>query len=689
MTALSYGRDRLGRWPEAATLEWLVTNGVGGYAAGTVSGALTRRGHGLLVAALEPPLGRVLLLAKLAERVALDGVTHDLDANLWASGVVRPSGFLALESFRLEDTVPAWTWTIGDQRLEKRVWMEQGENATWVQYRLSRGRGPALLTLRALVNARPLPAPLARGTGEGRVEIADGSARIEVREGAPPLWLVAPGAAITPLRDWYRGFALAGEREGGEPAVEDHLCAAELRVMLEPGATFTLLASARSDAATRHGGPLARGTALARRRMHEKSLLEMWRAASPEVARTAPEWIRTLTLAADSFIAERASRLDPAGRTILAGFPGPGDGGRDAMIALPGLALATGRPEVARAVLATFARHVDQGMLPGHFAENGAAPEYDSVDAGLWYFQAVRAYVEATGDDAFLESVYPVLEEIGAWCERGTRYGIGMDPEDALLRAGAPGIALTWMDAGAGERPATDHASRGARAGKPVEVNALWYSALLSMVELAGRLGRPAENTEALAARVARGFERYWNPVTRALHDVLDGPDGDDPALRPNQLLAISLPHSPLPRGRQRAVLDRCGRWLLTSHGLRSLAPCESGYRGMDAGPDAAHQGAAWTWLLPHWALAVFRVTGDREAARSALEPLGELVRCGVVGMLPGVADGDPPHAPRGVLAQAWSVGEALRAWHLLHAARPAARRHAPRRRAAEELARV
>jgi glycogen debranching enzyme len=524
------------------------------------------------------------------------------------------------------------------------------------------------LTLRALVNARPLEAPLVRGEGEGCVETDGGSVRIEVRDGAPPLWLVAPGATITALHDWYRGFALPRERERFGEAAEDHLCAAELRIALEPGDSFALLASARSAAAVAHGGSLALGTALARRRMHERSLLEMWRSAAPEPARAAPDWIRTLVLAADAFVAERATRLDPGGRTLLAGLPGPGDGGRDTMIALPGLTLATGRPELARAILATFARHVDQGMLPSRFPEDGAAPEYDAVDAGLWFFQAVRAYVEATGDDAFLESLYPVLEEIGAWHERGTRFGIGMDPEDALLRAGAPGVPLTWMDARAGGRPVT------ARAGKPVEVNALWYSALVTMVELAGRLGRPAENTAALAARVARGFERFWNPATRALYDVLDGPAGDDPALRPNQLLAISLPHSPLPRARQRAVLDSCGRWLLTSHGLRSLAPCEAEYRGADPDPAAAHQGAAWTWLLPHWALAVHRVTGDREAAWSALEPLGELVRSGVVGMLPGVAEGDPPHAPRGDLAQAWSVGEALRAWQALRAAKPAPR---------------
>jgi glycogen debranching enzyme len=248
MSALSYGRDRLGRWPEAGTLEWLVTNGIGGYAAGTVSGALTRRTHGLLVATLRPPLGRTLLLAKLAERVQLDGVAHDLDANLWASGVVRPSGYVALESFHLEDTVPAWIWAIGDARLEKRVWMEHGENATWVQYRLARGRGPAFLTLRALVNAREVDAPLVHGEGEGKIEVAGGSVRIEVREGAPPLWLIAPGAEIAALHDWYRGFALPRERESHGPAAEDHLCAAELRLP-HPGHRARAPADAREEPA--------------------------------------------------------------------------------------------------------------------------------------------------------------------------------------------------------------------------------------------------------------------------------------------------------------------------------------------------------------------------------------------------------------------------------------------------------
>ena len=516
MTELSYGRDVLGVAERSKRLEWIVTNGIGGYAAGTAAGILTRRYHGLLVAALEPPVGRTFLLAKLAERIEIDGTFHDLDTNRWADGALAPQGLVHLESFRLEAGVPAWTWAIADARLEKRVWMEHGENTTYVQYRLAAARAPVTLALRALVDHRDAHHVTSRGDALARIEPATGGLKIQMRDDATPLWLLAPGASIEPRHDWYLGFALALEEERGLEPREDLLCAAELTVTLAPGDTFTLIASTRHDAGAR-GGALGLATALARRHAHEKSLMAMWAAAFPRAARAAPRWIEQLVLAADAFVVERAVNSDLNGRSIIAGYPWFADWGRDTMIALPGLTLATGRPEIARAVIATFARHLDQGMLPNRFPDHGHAPEYTSADAALWFFQAVRATFEATGDEAWLAQLYPALEEIGAWMETGTRHGIGIDPADGLVRIGENDrVALTWMDARVDGRAVTP------RRGKPVEINALWHGALVAMAGFATRLKRPAEPYELLARQVERSFERFWNAEAGCLYDVID-----------------------------------------------------------------------------------------------------------------------------------------------------------------------
>jgi predicted glycogen debranching enzyme len=667
MSDLTYGRDRLGELDASTRLEWLVTNGIGGYASGTASGVLTRRYHGLLVASLKPPVARTLLLAKLAESVELDGQWVDLDANRWADGSVAPAGHMHLESFRLDETVPVWTWAIGATRLEKRVWMEQGENTTFVEYRLAAAAAPVRLRLRALVNHRDAHETTAQGAWTALVEPGAGGVCVEAWDGATPLWLFAPGAEVRPMHEWYRRFHLAEEQDRGLDCVEDHLCAAEFLATLAPGEALVVTASTRKSAGRDAGTPLARAFALQRRRAHEKGLLDAWRKGQPRASRLAPEWVRRLVLAADQFMVERAIPGEPQGRSIIAGYPWFSDWGRDTMIALPGLTVATGRPELARTILTTFARFVDQGMLPNFFPDQGEPPTYNTVDAALWFFQAVREYVTATQDLKFLAEVYPTLEDIGAWYERGTRYGIHMDPADSLITTTADDVQLTWMDAKVEDWVVTP------RQGKPVEVNALWYNACAAMAWFAGRLKRPADAHERRMCEIEMSFQRFWNPETRCLFDVLDGPGGNDPAIRPNQLLAVSLPASPLTAEQQRAVLDTCGRWLVTSHGLRSLASCDTRYRGVFRGDrrtrdGAYHQGTVWTWLLPHYALAHARVHGRREEAMAFLEPLGQLIgECGV-GSLPEVADGDAPFTPRGCIAQAWSVGEALRAWHALAA---------------------
>jgi len=374
-----------------------------------------------------------------------------------------------------------------------------------------------------------------------------------------------------------------------------------------------------------------------------------------------PPWIDQLVLAADEFLVRRALADEPGGLSVIAGYHWFGDWGRDTMIALPGLTLATGRPEAARRILATFARFVDGGMLPNVFPDAGQAPEYNTVDAALWYVEAVRAYHAATGDDAALRELFPALEAIVRGYTAGTRYGIRVDG-DGLVAAGEHGVQLTWMDAKVGDWVVTP------RIGKPVEINALWYNALVAIADLARRLGRPSAAWQAMADRAAAAFSRFWNAEAGYCYDVIDGPAGHEAVLRPNQIFAVSLPASPLSADRQRLVVDRCARQLLTSYGLRSLAPGEPGYQPRYLGgprerDGAYHQGTVWGWLLGPFALAYHRVHGDREAARAFLAPMAQHLAEYGLGSIAEVFDAEPPFSPGGCIAQAWSVAETLRAW--------------------------
>jgi len=353
---------------------------------------------------------------------------------------------------------------------------------------------------------------------------------------------------------------------------------------------------------------------------------------------------------------------------VIAGYPWFGDWGRDTMISLPGLTLATGRQDVALRVLQTFAGFVSQGMLPNVFPGAGDTPDYNTADASLWFFEAWRAYVAQTGDTLALRMAFPVLADMIAWHRRGTRYGIATDPADGLLRAGQDGVQLTWMDAKVGDWVVTP------RIGKPVEINALWYNALCVMADFAAMLGE-VDAFSAQAAITRTGFARFLRPDGQGLHDVIDGPDGNDDRIRPNQIFAVSLPHSPLVASDQLRVVETCRRHLLTSYGLRSLAPGSADYHPRYAGDvrqrdGGYHQGPVWGWLLGHFALAAYRVTDDADVALALLAPMRDALFDQGLGTLGEIFDGDPPHDPRGAPAQAWSVACTLQAWHTLRAAR-------------------
>ena len=390
----------------------------------------------------------------------------------------------------------------------------------------------------------------------------------------------------------------------------------------------------------------------------------------------APEWLSHLVMAADSFVFARPLADTPEGESVIAGYPWFGDWGRDTMIALPGLALATGRFETARRVLETFARFVDRGMLPNVFPGAGDVPEYNTVDAALWYVEAWRGYVESTRDVDALAAVYTVLASIIDWHVKGTRHGIGVDPADGLLRAGEAGVQVTWMDAKIGDWVVTP------RIGKPVEVNALWYNALAAMSHFASLVGCDPAPYRKLADHARASFGRFVNPAG-GLYDVIDGPDGVDATVRPNQIFAVSLPASALEPPAQRAVVEVCARALATSYGLRSLDPHHPDYRAHYTGDawerdSGYHQGPVWAWLLGHYALASYRVTRDAAAAQALLDPIRDHLADAGLGSVSEIFDGAPPHTPRGAPCQAWSVACTLEAWWRLERAKHATAGSAP-----------
>ena len=652
---VQFGREICGDLAAAESREWLVTNGIGGYASGTVAGSQTRRYHGLLVAALQPPLGRTQLVSAIDEIVHYDGADFSLSTHRWASGAVDPQGFLLLEDFHLEGSTTVWTYALVDALLEKRIWMRVGENTTYIQYTLVRASSALEMELKALVNYRDFHALTHAGDWRMNIRPLEGGVKVLAFDGATPFYLKSSAATCEPRHEWYLGCFLGEETARGLSDRDDRLFAALFRARLEIGSSVVFVATTEENAL------LDKETVRAERANYEVKLFQDWQAKN--AAEEAPSWLWQLILAADQFIVKRSLPEEPDGRSIIAGYHWFGDWGRDTMIALPGLTLATGRAGVARQILLAFLRYVDGGMLPNNFPDARSKPEYNTVDAALWYCESIRQYFEATQDAVTLQKLFPVLAIMIDAHIAGTRYNIHVDPADGLLYAGAPGVQLTWMDAKIGDWVVTP------RAGKPVEINALWINALETMGGFARLLLKPGEAYEKLAAKAKKSFQRFWNADGNCCFDVIDSPGiGNDAALRPNQIFAVSLPVSPLTPEQQKAVVDVCAQQLLTSHGLRSLAPGEPGYTGHYGGSprdrDAAyHQGTVWGWLLGPFALAHYRVYQDREAALRFLEPLGRQIYSSGLGTLSEIFDGHAPFTPRGCISQAWTVAEVLRAW--------------------------
>ncbi len=648
---MTLGRQTCGDWNTAIDREWLVTNGLGGYACGTVAGANTRRYHAFLMASLDPPVERTLVVAKIDLRVEYLGQLYQLAANEFAGGAIDPKGFMHIESFAVHEGIPTWRYAIADALVVQRIFMAPLAHASYLHLTLERASGPLLIDFKPLVTYRDFHS---QGRGARPFEVEDDGASFSVRAagGARGCRLAVTAGQYSALNAWYWNFWHREEAARGLDALEDLFVPGTFTAQLSAAQPLTFTASLEA------GVPAPAPKVLA-------ALAGKSRALRSALPKSAPHWVHTLATASDQFIVRRGKK-SAAAVSVIAGYPWFADWGRDTMIALPGLTTTLARYDTAAALLRSWARFVDRGMLPNCFPDRGAAPEYNSADAALWLFHALEDYLAAHRDPELVRELYPTLMAIIHAHLEGTRFGIAVDPRDGLLRAGEPGVQVTWMDAKRDAQVFTP------RIGKPVEINALWLNALNVAAHLAGRMRSAADqrHCRTLLARAAVGFGRFWDADRDCLFDVIDADGGSaqDASLRPNQIFAVSLPYSALPAPQMRAVVEACARELLTSYGLRSLAPKDPAYRGQYLGDpwqrDAAyHQGTVWSWLLGPFARAHYRVYGDARLAQSFLAPIAQHLNGACLGSVSEIFDGDAPHIARGCFAQAWSVAEILRTW--------------------------
>ncbi len=643
---ITFDKNVCGQLDQAAQREWLETNGIGGFASSTIVGMNTRRYHGLLVASLKPPVDRYVLLSKVEETLIVDGVPFDLSVNQYPSAI-HPQGHQYLMAFRL-DPYPVFTYEVQDIEIEKSVFLVHGENTVVVQYRVSANMGhfrDLRLIVRPLIAFRDYHSTTHENTSlNSHVELAEGKVYFQPYGSVPGLHLAHSADSVDPQGAWYRNFEYEEERKRGLDFHEDLYNPCALRFDLSQSRRAAVIASLDSQ-----GVNMAAAFEIAERQ-RRKAI----------VAGIDDSFTRDLTAAADQFIVARGPS-----KSVIAGYPWFADWGRDTMIALPGLTLATNRHDAARSILEEFARYADRGMLPNRFPDAGETPEYNTVDATLWFFEAIRQYVAHTNDyDLLRRKLYPVLTSILDFHIAGTRYGIKVD-QDGLLECGEPGVQLTWMDAKIGDWVVTP------RYGKPVEIQGLWFNALRIMEEFAAAFRDTARQQlyASLAQKAKRSFNsQFWNGAAGCLFDVV-GPDGPDPSMRPNQIFAVSLYHSMLDSSRAEQVVAAVQRELLTPYGLRTLASGDSRYarqyQGDSRARDSAyHQGTVWPWLLGPFIEAYLRVHEHSDQAvaqaREWMEPLRVRMSEYGLGQVSEVCDAEPPYSPGGCIAQAWSVAQLL-----------------------------
>jgi len=644
--------------------EWLVTNGLGGYASGTIAGIPSRKYHGLFVPNLSAPKGRHILISRCDEMVTVGGRTLLLGGAEFARDHFIGESHLHLKEFRLDHRIAVWLFEIDGTLLEKSITMVHNQNTVCVQYRIVSGQSLDL-KIRPYTSFRrhdespstELTRHFSFSASEGRHEVRADDSSMILRMGV----CSAPAVFVSEEQRELE-FVYRIDRSRGDSSTES---------AFSPGyymATVTAAHPICFYASTQNWERLA---------IDVSSVFDAERkriAALLHLAHTSPDdrFAEQLTMAADQFIVLPGSRLEETVmaqaegtdlRTIYAGYHWFGDWGRDTMISLEGLTLTTGRYREAGAILRTFANYVKDGLLPNLFPEGERQALYHTVDATLWYFHAIARYVEVTGDRTILSQLMPVLRSIVEHHVNGTHFGIHVDPSDGLITASADGYQLTWMDAKVDGWVVTP------RRGKPVEIQALWFNALALMSQWSTELRQPSAQYHELAEQVRSSFnERYWNEATGCLFDVIDGPGGNDAAIRPNQIFAISLPHPVLFQRYWTPVLDVVRQRLLTPYGLRTLSDdhpdYKKHYRGDLRARDAAyHQGTVWPWLIGHYIDAQLKIQPDRSSARRLLQAFEEHLLDAGMGSISEIFDAEPPFAPGGCIAQAWSVAEVLRAW--------------------------
>ncbi|MEO5976817.1 MAG: amylo-alpha-1,6-glucosidase [Chryseolinea sp.] len=641
-------KESLMDFDNSRSLEWIETNGLGGYASGTVSGAHSRRYHGLLVAPLQPPVGRAVLLSKLDETIEVNSgsgqlLRYELGANQYP-GAIHPAGFQFLEFFK-RDIFPVFYFNAGGIKIKKTIASVHGENTTLVVYDVVEAASKFTIELLPLYSSRDYHSLTHANDAIGRQYLFDeGVFRTVNYHGGTEFFISVPRSRFSENQGWYYNFEYCVEQYRGLDFQEDLFTHGKFFLELSKGDQLGIIISTENPT-----GWEAIKMLEAEKKRREKMIAQF----------ASDESLKRLVLAADQFVVKRGAL-----NTIIAGYHWFADWGRDTMISLTGLCLATRRFKEAKQILKQFASSVSEGMLPNRFPDNGELPEYNTIDATLWFFHAVHRYVDYTEDKAFIKTILPVLIDIIDWHYKGTRYNIKVDPEDELLSGGAEGVQLTWMDAKVGDWVVTP------RRGKAVEINALWYNALKSTEFFLQHLSRSSE-AQAYAQKAAKVYHSFnstfWNESLGYLYDFIDGNLKND-ELRPNQLYALSLPYPLIDGARGKSVLGIVTSALLTPKGLRSLGPNAEAYKSRYVGDIWArdgcyHQGTVWSFLLGSYIDALFNVepvtavAKSKEIVHSFLKHIDEAG----VGTVSEIFDAEPPYTPRGCIAQAWGVGEILR----------------------------
>jgi predicted glycogen debranching enzyme len=648
---IAFDQETCGDFETAIAKEWLETNGLGGFASSSILSCNTRRYHGLLVAASHPPLGRRVLVNGLEEWIEYEGNRTPLSCHQYP-GVVYPQGNQHLIGFRL-DPWPIWTYRVGPILLEKSLTLIHGQNTVIVTYRLKKDIQGLHLVIRPLLSGRDFHSLQKQNTTlHAEADVREGRLLFSPYDGIPDIALHHNAEAYNPNFEWFRDMQYVREKERGLDAQEDLWSPGELRYPLSGGQEAIFIATTEGD------GYFDAGYLLNQERQRRRSLLSGWDATD--------DVTHHLVFAADQFLVERTNEQGEKGKTLIAGYPWFEDWGRDTFISMPGLLLSTGRFEEARQILTAYAHYVDHGMIPNRFPDATGYPEYNTVDASLWYVVAVFHYLRYTKDFAFVrEKLWSTLQEIVLHYQNGTRYQIHMDL-DGLIYAGQAGVQLTWMDAAVNDWAVTP------RTGKPVEIQALWYNVLRIMDQIAQTLGEKdaARGWLGLAEKVWGSINRqFWNESTGCLYDVINGEE-KDASIRPNQLFTISLPFECLTPDRAAQVVAVVEEKLLTPFGLRTLDPQDPRYIGRYQGDPrsrdtAYHQGTVWPWLMGPFLTAYQKVHGKTPKIQSQIRAhlallLTHLWEAGL-GTISEIFDGDMPHEARGCIAQAWSVGELLR----------------------------